>query len=175
MTVTECRKNGLFTYTFDYGDSKTIKTVDSKYRSVSWKLIELSSGTEIYVVLKDDGYHIDGKYKGKKLHKVVGKAGKNAWMQGIGYCGGHFLKKGDTYEYESMNLRNGKAYDMIAVYVGEEVMEGKKVHHFCMSPKSGLAKFWKSHYYYDVTTGDLVAQRSMEGLPGSPKTVWKVL
>ncbi|MCQ2185834.1 MAG: hypothetical protein MJY92_03820 [Bacteroidales bacterium] len=172
MTVHESQENGLYTYTFDYGDSKTTKTVDSNYHSISWDIDAPAQETKLSVTIKDDGYHMDGIYKGKEIHKVMKKDGNSVWMQGIGYCGGHFLKAGDSFEYTNISLHDLKLYDMRAVYVGEETRDGMKVYHFCMSPTGGFAKFFKAHYYYDTQTGDLVAQHAHEGLPGTPETVW---
>ena len=172
MTVYEGRENGRYSYTFDYGDSKTTKTVDSEYSSISWEIDAPAQKTKLSVTVQDDGFHADGTYKGKEIHKVIKKKGHKVWMQGIGYCGGHFLKPGDSYEYINISLHDLKAYDMQAVYVGEEVRDGIKTYHFCMSAKGALASFWKAHYYYDVKTGDLVAQHAVEGFPGTPETVW---
>lgn len=172
MTVYERSENGCYTYTFDYGDSKTTKTVDSKYNSISWEIDAPAQNTKLTVTIKDDGYHADGTYKGKTIHKVIKKDGHKVWMQGMGYCGGHVLKPGESYEYTNISLHDLKAYDMIAEYVGEEVRDGIKTHHFCLSPKGALARFLKTHYYYDVKTGDLVAQHTVGGFPGVAETVW---
>lgn len=172
MTVYEGTENGRYSYTFDYGDSKTTKTVDSEYRSISWEIDAPAQKTKLSVTVQDDGYHADGTYKGKEIHKVIKKDGHKVWMQGLGYCGGHVLKPGESYEYTNISLHDLKAYDMKAEYVGEEERDGFKTHHFCLSAKGGLAKFWKAHYYYDVNTGDLVSQHAVEGFPGTPETVW---
>lgn len=175
MTVHESQENGLYTYTFDYGDSKTTKTVDSNFRSVSWDIDAPAQNTRLCVTAKDDGYHADGIYKGKEIHKVIKKDDHKVWMQGMGYCGGHLLKAGDSYEFVNISLHDLKAYDMHAVYVGEEEKDGVKTYHFYLSPTGALSKFWKAHYYYDVNTGDLIAHHAVEGLPGTPETVWTLV
>lgn len=172
MTVCESHDNGRYTYSFDYGDSKTTKTVDAGFRSINWVIEAPSKSTALTIADGNDGYHVDGTYKGKEIHKVIKKEGVKPWMQGLGYCGGHVLKMGERFEFTNISLHDLKVYDMMAVYVGEEDRDGFRVHHFCLSPAGALAKFWKAHYYYDTTTGDLVAYHAVEGLPGTPETVW---
>lgn len=171
LIITESHVNGQFTYVFDYGDSKTTKTVDAEYRCLRWDIDAPSVGTRLSVVMQDDGYHIDGTYKGKTIHKVI-KKGTLPWMQNMGYCAGHMLRPGQSFEYMNISLHDVKAYEMRVVYVGEEVRDGMNVYHFYLTPCGLLSKFWKAHYYYDKQTGDLVASRAVEGFPGTPETVW---
>lgn len=170
--VQESHENGHHTFSFDIDGRKSSQIVDAGYHTLRWELVDPAKGTNAVIVAREDGYHIDGTFEGKSVHKIVPRKGGKVWIQNVGYTGGHFLKPGDRFEYMNFSLHNLKPYDMCAVYVGKENRNGISVYHFLITPSGAFSKFWKAHYYFDVTTGDLMFYNSVEGLPGTPETFW---
>lgn len=170
--VQESHEGGRHSFSFEIDGQKSSQVMDTHYHTLRWEIVNPAKQTNAVIVLREDGYHIDGTFEGKSIHKVVPKGDNKVWIQNVGYTGGHFLKPGDRLEYMNFSLHNLKPYDMCATYIGEETRDGIRVYHFQLSPGGTFAKFWKAHYYFDVNTGDMMFYNSVEGLPGTPETFW---
>lgn len=156
-------KDGSKTYTQSIGaDDATVK----------WHYVNTANGTDYTVVFNGDIYRISGKVKGKAIDKEEHTSGY-PWCQNISVKGGPLLKKkGDKLTYECIRPDTGGLQHMVATNVGTTTINGIAVNDLKVTPAGALSKMWSCHDFCDASTGVLVKFQAVEGIPGTPETIW---
>ena len=156
-------KDGTKTYT---------QSVNEDDATVKWHYVNTANDTDYTVVFNGDIYRIKGKVKGKAINKEEHTSGY-PWCQNISVKGGPLLKKkGDKLTYECIRPDTGGLQHMVATNVGTTTINGIAVNDLKVTPAGALSKMWSCHDFCDASTGVLVKFQAVEGIPGTPETVW---
>ena len=156
------------------GDKKFNQNVDASRKTTRWHYTYAKEGTDYEVTLSGGVYTIKGKLKGKDINKTEKSKGY-AWLQNISYKGGVALKrKGETLTYECFRMDDASLNTMQVTNIGQETVNGKTANHLKITPTGVKAKLWSCHEYCNPETGVMVSYRAVEGVPGTPETVWTI-
>lgn len=156
------------------GDKKFNQSVDASRRTTRWHYTYEKDNTDYEVTLSNGIYTIKGKIKGKDVEKTEKSKGY-CWYQNISYKAGLTLKhKDEALTYECIRMDNATLTTMQVTNVGQELIKGKVANHLKVTPTGVKAKLWCCHEYCDPESGAIVSYRAVEGVPGTPETVWLI-
>lgn len=148
------------------------QSVNSNNATIKWHYLNPVNNTDYSVVFDGDTYKIQGKIKGKAVNKEEHTAGY-PWCQNISIKGGPLLKKqGQKLEYECIRPDTGGLQRMVATNIGTTTINGICVNDLKVTPAGALSKMWSCHDFCDAKTGVLVKYQAVEGVPGTPETIW---
>ena len=152
------------------GSQTEYYTSDANGRTIGWRLVDSSDGTDVSVSLKDGKYILTGTFKGEKVNRTEKSKG-NPWFQKIEMNGLGILKGKKDFKYECISARDLKFIVMSATDKGQEKAGGFD----CIKIKSTLASgifsgMWSCWFYFDIKTSEFVVYKSVEGGPGTPET-----
>lgn len=156
------------------GDKKYNQDVDAAKKTTRWHYIYEKDKTDYEVVFSNGIYTIKGTIKGKEVNRQEKSKGYS-WYQNISYKGGlALLHKDESLTYECFRPDNSSLTVMTVTNVGQEVIKGKIANHLKVTPAGMMSKLWSCHEFCDPETGILVCYRAVEGVPGTPETVWMI-
>lgn len=154
-------------------DRNNVFTIDKKFRTTKWEHSNSSENSQYTITLQDGIYHIKGMLKGNKIEKAV-KSNGSQWIQNVTSEAARLLNcTAGTIKYECFRPDDVSLHTMQAIGKGECEIDGKKVFHVKVCPTGALAKIWNFSIYFDPKTKNLARYEAVEGMPGTPKTVWQ--
>lgn len=165
----EEHKNGKIRLNAVQGSERHEYLIGNGYKTVSWKVVNPSTNTNLTVSLNRGIYSISGRFKGKPISKTV-KSKSKPWYQNIAYNAGLTLKNGKSVEYECFRPDNMKLYTMSATKKGIEKFDGKNALRIEVGLTGFMSVFWSCDYYFDANTLLFVGYKGINGGPGTPET-----
>lgn len=165
----EEHKNGKIRLNAVQGSERHEYLIGNGYKTVSWKVVNPSTNTNLTVSLNRGRYSISGRFKGKQISKTV-KSKSKPWYQNIAYNAGLTLKNGKSVEYECFRPDNMKLYTMSATKKGIEKFDGKNALRIEVGLTGFMSVFWSCDYYFDANTLLFVGYKGINGGPGTPET-----
>jgi hypothetical protein len=166
----ESRKGNLIYLKTIQGSEINKYVLTSDYHTVLWEYSNQDKGTNIKVVLKNGIYKINGMLKSKSYSKTY-KSNGVPWFQNIGFNIGYSIKKKPTFRFECIRPDNLKLYEMQAD--GKEVIarNGIREQRINVHLTGILSKFFGCDYYVDLSSGQFIQYKGVQGAPGTPETI----
>lgn len=162
-------KKGNVTNLFiQVGAQKSYHEIDSKYQTVSLRIVDESKKFDVSITREGQRYHIVGVTKGKPVDKYENSKGY-PWYQNLAYICGKIVKPGSTVRYECFRPGEFSLETMEASIVDCHELEGVCVR---ATPTGVKKKFWHADYYFSETGRTLTGYKAVEGGPGTPVTTW---
>lgn len=155
--------------------SETHKYVmTSDYHTVSWEYSNQDKNTNIKVVLNNGTYKVDGVLKSKAYSKSYTSNGV-PWFQNIGFNIGYSIKKNPTFRFECIRPDNFKLYEMQADAKEIIVRNGIGEQRINVHLTGLLSKFFSCDYYIDLSSGQFIQYKGVQGAPGTPQTTITII
>jgi len=144
-----------------------------------WKFTNVGKNTSYCVERKGDSFFLKGILNGKEIEKVIKKKGLD-WYQFHGICIGEFVRSGlKKKKFLSFRPDNLKLYTLVGegkerckIEVNGRAVNAVKIRVHL----AGLwSKIWKAEYWFRETDGLFLRYEAVNGFPGTPKTVYKLI
>lgn len=156
------------------GDEQHEYVMNKSFQTEKWQVINLPLHTDLTIELHNNIYSVTGKFKGKSIAKTVKSSGY-AWYQNIAYNAGMSSEGKKAVKYECFRPDNIKLYTMVAEVQGTEQFKGTSTQKITVSLTGFLSVFWSCSYYFDPATLKFVGYKGINGKPGTPETIIKVI
>lgn len=166
----ESREGNLIYLKIIQGGEINKYVLASDYHTLSWEYSNQDKSTDIKVVLKNGIYKINGMFKHKSYSKTYKSKGV-PWFQNIGFHIGYSIKKKPAFRFECIRPDNLKLYEMQAD--GKEVIvrNGIREQRINVHLTGILSKFFGCDYYIDLSSGQFIQYKGVQGVPGTPETI----
>ena len=147
---------------------KYVMTTD--YQTISWEYTNQDKNTTLKVVLKNGTYAINGIVNAKSYSKTYHSNGV-PWFQNIGFNIGYCMKKKTTFRFECIRPDNLKLYEMQADAKEISIHNGIRKQRMNVHLTGMLSKFFGCDYYIDLSSGQFIQYKGVQGMPGTPATI----
>lgn len=148
--------------------------MDKSFQTEKWHVTNMQLQTDLTIELRNNVYSISGKFKGESIAKTI-KSNGHAWYQNIAYNAGVLLKDKKTVYYECFRPDNIKLYTMVAEAQGVELLDGMNAYKINVSLTGLLSALWTCSYYFDPETLSFVGYKGVNGKPGTPETIIRII
>lgn len=148
--------------------------MNKSFQTEKWKVTNIQLKTDLTIELRNNIYSITGKFKGKSITKTI-KSNGYVWYQNIAYNAGVLLKDKKIVKYECFRPDNIKLYTMVAEAQGMEQFMGTNTNKIKVSLTGLLSAFWSCSYYFNPETLSFVGYKGVNGKPGTPETIIKII
>ena len=162
----------LLKYTITTGSRIEYFTMRKNYETVEYRVVDNTNNTDAKVVREGNVYTFSGRNKGKSIDRTEKSSGL-PWYQNVEFNGATVADGRKPVKFECIRYTEMDKHTMQVVNKGEVEVEGYKTVRIRASLTGALAGVWGCDYYYDVTTGQFVVYKAVEGGPGTPETVIK--
>lgn len=166
------KHNGLDRLIFSTHGNTTIQDMDSKCKTIFWKISKPEENTEVTVECQGGKFLMKGKVKGKAVSKTFDGEG-HPWYQHIALAAAKNLSKGGSLTFVCIRPDQLDFHVMTATDMGfGDIGQYKNARKIKVAPTGAFAKLWSCDYYLDPETGEYVGYKAVEGPPGTPLTTW---
>lgn len=163
-------QDGLTYLTTTQGSEIHSYVFGADLQTILWRYSNLDENIQVETTLENEIYHIKGKINFKPYSKKIKSKGK-FWYQHIGFVIGNLIKDDVNIRYECIRPDNLELYEMQADKKEITQYGEVKVLHIYTHLTGFLAKFFGSHYFINVATGQFLKYEGVHGAPGTPKTI----
>lgn len=170
----EKRTNGKIYLSAKQGDEQHEYIMNESFQREKWKVVNLPVYTDLTIELHNGTYAIIGTFQGKHMAKTVASKGY-VWYQNIAYNAGRSLQEKPTVKYECFRPDNRKLYAMMAEVQDTVKFEGMNARKITLSLPGFLSVFWSCSYYFDPATFNFIGYKGVNGKPGTPETIIKII
>lgn len=166
----ESREGDLIYLTTIQGSEINKYVFASDYHAVSWEYSNQDKSTHLKVALKNGIYEINGILKSESYSKTY-KSNGVPWFQHIGFNIGYSIKKKPTFRFECIRPDNLKLYEMQADGKEVVVRNGIREQRIHVHLTGIWSKFFGCDYYIDLSSGQFIRYKGVQGVPGTPETI----
>lgn len=169
--VVEDRPDGKRLMKIDVDTQHTEQLLDAQLHTLYWHLVDRAQDSDVLAELHDGVFTVKGVLRGRAVDRSFPDEG-TPWIQNMGYVSGKLpALKGSEVAYECFQPSNFRMRQMVARDMGVEKTPNGEATLVKCCPAGALSKLWSCVYLFG-DNGDLVGYRAVEGLPGTPLTVW---
>lgn len=170
----EKRTNGKIYLSVKQGDEQHEYVMNKLFQTEKWKVVNLPAHTDLTIELHNGTYAVQGIFQGKQMAKTVASKG-SVWYQNIAYNAGRTLQEKSAVKYECFRPDNLKLYTMMAEVQDTVKFEGMNARKITVSLTGFLSVFWSCSYYFDPETFNFIGYKGVNGKPGTPETIIKII